>query len=252
MALLEVRDVTCLKEKGVPIFSKISFTVEEGDIVILQGKSGSGKTTLLKCLAHLNVYQGSVLYRGKPPKAYGIPVYRTRVFYVPQRTSLLPGTPREFLALISSFQSRKPSKSPKHHLSAEIDSPIDVAKVWGIEEGLWDREWSNLSGGEAQRIALAAAVGLNVAEVLLLDGGCAFCYLMTFISLSVTEPTSALDPESAKLVEDYLTNELKSGEAALKAIVWITHSEEQGHRVGTRHLHLTAEGCREEVVQDGV
>ncbi|KAF7976694.1 hypothetical protein HWV62_5845 [Athelia sp. TMB] len=235
MALLEVRDVTCLKEKGVPIFSKISFTVEEGDIVILQGKSGSGKTTLLKCLAHLNVYQGYVLYRGKPPKAYGIPVYRTRVFYVPQRTSLLPGTPREFLALISSFQSRKPSKSSKHHLSAEIDNPIDVAKVWGIEEGLWDREWSNLSGGEAQRIALAAAVGLNVAEVLLLD-----------------EPTSALDPESAKLVEDYLTNELKSGEAALKAIVWITHSEEQGHRVGTRHLHLTAEGCREEVVQDGV
>ena len=174
------------------------------------------------------------------------------MFYVPQRTSLLPGTPREFLNLISSFQSRKPSKSSRRHVSTEIDGPIEVGKAWGIEEGLWDREWSNLSGGEAQRIALAAAVGLNAAEVLLLDGECPFPYLVIFIILSIIEPTSALDPVSAKLVEDYLINELKSGEAALKAIVWITHSEEQGHRVGTRHLHLTAEGCREEVVQDGV
>ncbi|KZP11966.1 ATP-binding cassette transporter [Athelia psychrophila] len=235
-AVLEIRNLTCPREKDTNIFSNLSFTVNEGDIVVLQGKSGSGKTTLLKCLAHLNVYTGSILYReNRTPKSYGIPFYRTRVFYVPQRTSLLPGTPREFLNLISSFKSRKPSTTSKHHLSTDIDHPIDVSKSWGIEADLWDRDWSTLSGGEAQRIALAAAVGLNVAEVLLLD-----------------EPTSALDPESAKSVEDFLINELKSAESALKAIIWITHSEEQGHRVGTRHLHLTPEGCQEEVVQDGV
>lgn len=47
---------------------------------------------------------------------------------------------------------------------------MEVASAWGIDEELWDRDWSNLSGGEAQRIALAIAVGLNAAEILLLDG----------------------------------------------------------------------------------
>jgi ABC-type dipeptide/oligopeptide/nickel transport system ATPase subunit len=47
---------------------------------------------------------------------------------------------------------------------------VDVAKGWGIDPELWDREWSSLSGGESQRIALAIAVGLDAAEVLLLDG----------------------------------------------------------------------------------
>ena len=51
-----------------------------------------------------------------------------------------------------------------------IDEPIRVADAWGIDRELWDRNWSNLSGGEAQRIALASAVGLGTAEILLLDG----------------------------------------------------------------------------------
>jgi len=35
---------------------------------------------------------------------------------------------------------------------------------------MWAREWSTLSGGEGQRIALAIAIGLGGAEVVLLDG----------------------------------------------------------------------------------
>ena len=51
-----------------------------------------------------------------------------------------------------------------------LDDPIRVGKEWGIEEELWDRTWSNLSGGESQRIALATALGMKSAEVLLVDG----------------------------------------------------------------------------------
>jgi len=227
--LLEVRDLACLKEKDIPIFSKLNFVVNAGDIVIIQGKSGSGKTTLLKCLAHLNVYEGQILYRGKNPKFYDIPTYRTRVLYVPQRTSLLPGTPRDFIDVISSFSSRKKSKHDDHAFHADLERVIGVAKAWGIDEELWDRDWLNLSGGEAQRIALAVAVGLNAAEIVLLD-----------------EPTSALDPQSSTLVEQTLASELRSPDSALKAMVWITHSEEQARRVGTRYLHISAGGCQEE------
>lgn len=48
--------------------------------------------------------------------------------------------------------------------------PIQVAEEWGIDEELWDRSWTSLSGGESQRIALSVAIGLPGAEVLLLDG----------------------------------------------------------------------------------
>ncbi|KAF9246497.1 P-loop containing nucleoside triphosphate hydrolase protein [Melanogaster broomeanus] len=225
--LLEVRDVSCAKDKEHIIFSQLNFDVNEGDIVVLQGKSGSGKTTLLKCIAHLNVYNGRILYRGRTAKSFGVPSFRTKVTYVPQRPSLLSGTPREFLATVLSFKSHKVPKSVSD--GSGVPYPIEIAKAWGIDEELWDRNWSNLSGGESQRIALATALGLNTAEVLLLD-----------------EPTSALDPQSTALVERFISSELGSPESELKAVLWITHSEEQGRRVGRRFLRISNSGCEEE------
>ncbi|OCH95050.1 P-loop containing nucleoside triphosphate hydrolase protein [Obba rivulosa] len=232
-AILQIRDLGCSRPQGDPIFEHVNFSVNEGDIVILQGKSGSGKSTLMKCLAHLNLYDGEIFYRGQTPHSYGIPIYRTRVQYVPQRTSLLPGTPRDFMRAISSFSSFKhrPSldKQKVGNQPVLSDKPIEVAGAWGIEHELWDRGWGDLSGGEAQRIALAIAVGMQTAEVLLLD-----------------EPTSALDPDTSETVEKYLVGEVKKGETGLKAIVWITHFEEQGRRVGTRFLRITPNGVQEE------
>ena len=48
------------------------------------------------------------------------------------------------------------------------------------------------------------------------------------------------------MVERALVEEVRDAESALKAIVWITHSEEQAARVGTRFLHLTPVGVQEE------
>jgi len=206
---------------------------------VLQGKSGSGKSTLVKCLAHLNLYDGEILYRGQTPQSYGIPIYRTRVQYVPQRTSLLPGTPRDFVKAISTFSSyRQQSPSDRQAFGKRpvfSHQPIAVAEAWGVEEELWDRSWSNLSGGEAQRIALAIAVGMQTAEILLLD-----------------EPTSALDPDTSEIVEKYLISDLKKNNANLKALIWITHSEEQGRRVGTRFLRITSAGVQEETQDSSV
>jgi len=228
--LLEIHNVECSLGKKEQIFHDVQFTVNEGDVVILQGKSGCGKSTLLKCLAHLNVYAGEVKFRGKTPKEYGIPTFRTHILYVPQRPSMLPGTPRDFMQRISSFAALKSrvqvdSGSP---ISNEARA-INIAEQWGIDEELWDRPWSYLSGGESQRIALAAALGLNSADVLLLD-----------------EPTSALDSQTSTQVEDYLTGMLAKDECRTKALVWITHSSEQGSRVGTRFLSITSGTIRED------
>ena len=100
--------------------------------------------------------------------------------YIPQRPSLLPGTPLDFLTKIRSFGSRHraaPGASDSQYGSTRgggDDSgpldPIDLAAEWGIERTMWQRDWNTLSGGESQRIALALAVGVGGAEILLLDG----------------------------------------------------------------------------------
>ncbi|KAI0054084.1 P-loop containing nucleoside triphosphate hydrolase protein [Auriscalpium vulgare] len=225
--LLTVKNVSCARPEGDSIFSNVTFDVNEGDVIVLQARSGAGKTTLLKCLAHLNLYQGAVAFLGKSPRVYGVPTYRTHVQYVPQRPSLLPGTPRELLVTLASFYALRAQTNKEHPV--EFDRVLELTGRWGIDPALWDRAWNTLSGGEAQRLALAIPYGMNCAEILLLD-----------------EPTSALDLETSEMIERSFVDAIKEPDIALRAIVWITHSEEQAMRVGTRFLTLTPDGVQEE------
>ncbi|KAF5391350.1 hypothetical protein D9757_001879 [Collybiopsis confluens] len=227
--LFTVHDLSCETDEGAQIFSGINLVLNQGDIVVVQGKSGCGKTTFLKCLAHLHLYTGDVVFHGNSPKSYGIPVYRTKVAYVPQRPPLLPGSPRDFLSTASSFAARRKKEKNASMLAKGLEYPVRIASSWGIDEQLWDRDWSNLSGGETQRIALAITMGLDSAEVLLLD-----------------EPTSALDHQSSLQVERLIADTLKSNDNGLKAIIWITHSPEQAGRVGTRFLQFSGGSAYEE------
>jgi ABC-type iron transport system FetAB ATPase subunit len=228
--ILELRDITCYFEKGTNLFSNLNIKVDEGDILVLQGRSGSGKSTLLKCIAHLVMHSGQKLYRGKTPQEHGIPAYRTRVMYVPQRPSLLPGSPHDFLESITQLKA--------HHAILKDDSgnaakevlkrAVELGERWGIDAELWNRGWATLSGGEGQRMLIASALSLNTAEVLLLD-----------------EPTSALDSVSSDMVERFICDTVHDPNSFLKAVIWITHSEEQGQRVGTRFMHMSAGSCYE-------
>ena len=51
-----------------------------------------------------------------------------------------------------------------------MDHPLEVGAQFGVDPLLWNRNWTELSGGEAQRIMLAVGVASGRAEVLLLDG----------------------------------------------------------------------------------
>jgi ABC-type Mn2+/Zn2+ transport system ATPase subunit len=92
--------------------------------------------------------------------------------YVPQRPSLLPGSPSDFLIAVKNLQVHQMLIRDKGGDTADdvIQRAIKVGQAWGIPPELWTRDWMKLSGGEGQRILIAAALAINTAEVLLLDG----------------------------------------------------------------------------------
>ena len=65
------------------------------------------------------------------------------------------------------FQARQSSHDSADKVLARA---METAAGWGVDNALWQRPWTTLSGGEAQRVTLAIALGLDTAEVLLLDG----------------------------------------------------------------------------------
>ena len=105
----------------------------------------------------------------------GIPTYRTKVLYIPQRPSMLPLTPRDFVFAIMSFttrkrQSRELGSTSAERLDAWMEHPLEVGSQFGVDPKLWSTNWAELSGGEGQRIMMAIGIALGTAEVLLLDG----------------------------------------------------------------------------------
>ncbi|KAI9488458.1 P-loop containing nucleoside triphosphate hydrolase protein [Zychaea mexicana] len=204
MTMLEATGLSMQVGDGRWLFKDIDIYLCKGDVLVLRGPSGAGKTTLLKCLAELVPYdEGEVKLYGKEAAEYGVPLWRSRVMYVPQRPAIHTGTPLDLFNMAKNFASQKEKKN--------LGDPAQIGMEWNLSESHFTESWSNLSGGEMQRAALAVALALN-PEILLLD-----------------EPTSALDPESCLLVEKTLKT---------KTCIWITHSAEQESRVATNTLTL--------------
>jgi len=230
MAVLEARDLMrIIDEKSThkrTLFEKLSFRVEPGETLCLVGESGCGKTSLLRILCALDATQsGSIMLNGKDPKGYGLPDWRARVSYVPQKTSALEGTPRDFFTVMLTLAAQQKLQKLRDKADAEGKSggmtpEEDLERTcidWKLGTGVLDQEWANLSGGEYQRVTIAMALALR-PDVLLLD-----------------EPTSALDEETTALVEKTLLSR-----PILK--VWITHNGDQVKRVANQQLRFTHDG----------
>ena len=162
-----------------PALSGVSLTLPAGTTTALVGRSGAGKSTLVNLLLRfMESESGEIRANGVGISELAVEGWRERVALVPQRPYLFYGSVFENIRLARPEAGRE-----------EVERAAELAGAAGFirrlpegyETGIGERG-ARLSGGEAQRIAIARAF-LKDAPLLILD-----------------EPTSSLDPESEKVV----------------------------------------------------
>lgn len=152
------------------ILSNINLALNQGDYLCLLGPNGAGKSTLLKTL--LGIYpisSGDVLLQGKPLGFYTSKQRAQQISYVPQGLT----HPLEYRVIDFIRMSRYPWRK---HLSAWTQADqqaVDRAFQLTHTNDFANRSMQQLSGGESQRILIAAALAQQ-SQVLLLDEPCSF------------------------------------------------------------------------------
>jgi energy-coupling factor transport system ATP-binding protein len=156
------------------VLEGVSLTVKEGDRILIRGMSGSGKSTLLALMAGLSPEYITGELSGKREL-----LYRTKgvVLQNPEAQIVTP-TVREEIAFALENQGMDPEE-----ILYRVDEMMEALGI----DSLADRHPLTLSGGECQRVSLAAALVLK-PEIVFLD-----------------EPTSYLDNESARQFFDALS-----------------------------------------------
>jgi iron complex transport system ATP-binding protein len=154
---------------GSMILDNLNLVVEDSEVLGLVGPNGSGKTTLIKCIDKILKPKGSILIDGRDIDTVSRTELAKRLGYGPQSRS----TPLATTVFDTVLMGRRP------HISWRVsDSDLDkVADILGLLhlEYLAMRDFSQLSGGQKQKVLIARALAQE-PEVLLLD-----------------EPTSSLD-----------------------------------------------------------
>jgi putative ABC transport system ATP-binding protein len=206
------------------LVSDISVRVQPGEVLAVVGPSGAGKSSFLRLLNRLDEPTGgTVRLNGQDYRELAARELRRRVGMVMQVAHLFPGT-------VAANVAFGPRQNGGRLSSEQIGALLERVGLPGYQE----RNVSNLSGGEAQRVSLARTLA-NAPEALLLD-----------------EPTSALDDVSARGIEDLLLSIIR--ERRMTCVI-VTHNTVQAHRVADRTMILEAGklvtiGPTQEVLRD--
>tara|TARA_B100000900_G_scaffold84524_1_gene68404 strand:- start:2576 stop:3238 length:663 start_codon:yes stop_codon:yes gene_type:complete len=191
-------DIESKKFDNQMVFSKLKFSMKEGEIISIFGPSGCGKTTLLRMIAGLEVSDESDISVPKNQEFSIGFIFQTPVLYPHLNVgkNILLG------------HKTKLSKQEKSYVLKQSLAMIDLS-------GYSNRKVTTLSGGESQRVALSRAL-LAEPDLILLD-----------------EPFSSLDVESRRKLANDVKRILKEKQVSA---IHVSHDIEEAKIISDRIL----------------
>lgn len=166
-----VIDGLSLSIRGTSILRDVSARIDAGQTWSVLGANGAGKSTLLKCLVRIHRgWTGDVRLFGRPLASYSQRELARRVAYVPQPggDQQFPYTVRQFIAM-----GRYAYSGLFGAAHGGDDDAVDGAMEQTNVGAFADRRLHTLSGGERQKVFIAAALAQG-GDLLLLDEPTAF------------------------------------------------------------------------------
>lgn len=188
--------------------SNLNMEINRGEKIAIVGYNGAGKTTLTKLLMRLyDPTSGEILYNGKPLTEYNIESLRGRIAAVFQDYKIFAATVAENVVGGQMPKDKKEEEKAREKVLDALRKSTFSDKLERLKMGIdtpLTREFTDdgtcLSGGEAQKIAIARAFYKD-ADLIILD-----------------EPSSALDPNA-----EYELNKAIAEYAADKTVIFISH-----------------------------
>lgn len=199
--------ITCdnvnFKYNDIKAIDNLSFSINEGDHVVVEGKNGSGKSTLLKLLTGLYLdYEGHIYVNNCELKNLDINWLRENINVVNQNPFIFNSTVFDNIkyCCLSS-------------MGEEIDEVLVSLGLYDIKDKVAGEDGEYLSGGQKQKISLARAL-VKDSEITILD-----------------EPDNALDMFSKEKIIDILSQ-------SEKTIIVISHNSEWKSRFSNKIISL--------------
>jgi len=160
-AMLEVRDLQVAYGK-IEAVKRISFSVDEGQVVTLIGTNGAGKTTTLRTISGLlRPSGGSIHFQGKPIDGVAAhDIVTLGVAHSPEGRRIFPRLSVEENLLLGAF-----ARKDHHGIRADLQAAYDLFPILGERS---KQPAGTFSGGEQQMLAMGRAM-MSRPKLLMLD-----------------------------------------------------------------------------------